>query len=149
MTSKLSSPLALEHLRVLRVVANTDLTTLGTIVQQAGDNANGSLMELRDCGYVSENLGRQSNGMPTMMYSISAKGKDVRNESENENAPRTKSALVLAVASSTQERPVYMGHEMRAFAGRTGAMDAFRYPSRVGGRLYHRDGTVTLVSVAD
>jgi hypothetical protein len=145
MTSNLSAPLAPEHLRVLHFVATTNLTSLGPIVQQAGGNANVSLMTLRDGGYVTEHLGRQRNGAPANMYSISAKGKDALKE----NAPRIEPTSAPETGWSTPDRGVYMGHEIRAFAGRAGAMDAFQYPSRVGARLYHRDGSVTLVSATE
>lgn len=36
----------------------------------------------------------------------------------------------------------YEGVELRPFNGRPGAMDAFAHPSRMGNRLYYRDGHV-------
>lgn len=39
----------------------------------------------------------------------------------------------------------YDGAELRPYNGRPGAMDAFAMPSRMGGRLYYRDGRVEAV----
>jgi len=39
-------------------------------------------------------------------------------------------------------RGQYDGAELKPFAGRPGAMDCFQLPSRMGSRLYFRDGTV-------
>lgn len=39
----------------------------------------------------------------------------------------------------------YTGAELRAFAARPGAMDAFALPSRRGGARYYRDGRVEVV----
>ena len=40
----------------------------------------------------------------------------------------------------------YTGAELRAFAARPGAMDAFALPSRRGGARYYRDGRVEVVA---
>ena len=44
--------------------------------------------------------------------------------------------------STASARGTYSGAEMRPFAGRPGAMDAFALPSRMGQRLHYRDGRV-------
>lgn len=49
------------------------------------------------------------------------------------------------VRNSTQ-RSNYDGAELRPFTGRPGAMDAFEHPSRVGGRVFYRDGRVEVVA---
>ena len=44
--------------------------------------------------------------------------------------------------STASARGTYSGAELRPFAGRPGAMDAFALPSRMGNRLHYRDGRV-------
>lgn len=41
-----------------------------------------------------------------------------------------------------ESRGLYDGAELREYQGRPGAMDCFDLPSRMGDRLFYRDGTV-------
>lgn len=54
-------------------------------------------------------------------------------------SPRT--TVGATVPSGTH----YDGAELRPFAGRAGATDAFDLPSRMGKRLHYRDGRVVQV----
>lgn len=148
MPSKPDKPLAPELLKILRAIAHTDLATLSTIAHHAGSNTHGLLMTLRERGYLSEHVGRQRNGSPTTMYSVSVKGKDALKKSEDESncTPGIEPVPALAAAPIAPSGGVYGGSEMRPYTGRPGAMDAFKFPSRVGDRLHHRDGSVTSVS---
>jgi hypothetical protein len=141
-------PLSAELLKVLRVVADAELATTGTIARHSGGSANGPLMALRERGYVSEQPGRQTNGVPTIMYSLSVKGKSALKESEGLGAPYIEPIPALATSSSSPPTATYDGVEMRPYAGRPGALNAFHYPSRIGDRLYHRDGSVTTISTS-
>lgn len=145
MRSKIYNPLSPELLKMLKIIAHADLAALGTIAQHAGSNTQGLLKTLRKRGYVSEHAGRQSNGGPTTMYSVSVKGKNAIKESEGESARGIEPIPVSVATADTPPREVYRGNEMRPYAGRPGAMDAFRFPSRIGNQLHHRDGSVTSI----
>ena len=41
---------------------------------------------------------------------------------------------------------VYQGLELRDFTGRTGAMDAYYLPSKIGNKLHYRDGRVEVLT---
>ena len=50
-----------------------------------------------------------------------------------------------AKAAAAMTRDTYDGAELRPFAGRPAAMDAFALPSRMFNRLHYRDGRVERV----
>ena len=52
----------------------------------------------------------------------------------------------VAKATSAMARDTYDGAELRPFAGRPGAMDAFARPSRMFNQLHYRDGRVERVT---
>lgn len=143
-------PLTPEQFKVLRAVAHTNLSVASTIAQHTGVSAHDVLLALRESGHVREHVARQRNGSPTTTFSITPKGEDVLRQMESaasaEGAPPTGAMSTVAAPANSPPREVYSGSEMRAYTGRPGSMDAFNYPSRIGDRLHHRDGSVTPLS---
>jgi len=67
---------------------------------------------------------------------------DMRKKERIKKAP--KPAVVNNGTVNHKTNP-YTAPELRPFAGRPGAMDAFALPSRRGGGRYYRDGRVEVV----
>jgi hypothetical protein len=146
MPPKPPKPLSSELLAVLRVIGHADLATIGTIAQHLGSNTQALLTKLSELGHLSQQLGQQRNGTPTTMYSLSDTGKKVLKENETQRTVEPVAVPGPAEPSSEAPREIYGGFEMQPFCGRPGAMDAFKFPSRIGDRLYHPDGSVTSIS---
>ena len=146
-------PLTPEQAKVLRAVAHTNLSVPSTIAQHTGVSAHDVLLALRESGHVREHVARQRNGSPTTTFSITPKGKELLEQMDSaasaedvKGALHTEAMSTVAAPASSPPREVYTGSEMRAYTGRPGSMDAFSYPSRIGDRLHHRDGSVTPLS---
>jgi hypothetical protein len=141
---KALKPLDPELVTVLRAVAHMNLSGISAISQHAGGTVRGALQTLRNRGYIREHTGHQNDGGATRLYSLTAKGEEALIEMGHGEATMPIPARAVP-RSSGPGTAIYDGSEMRPFVGRPGAMDAFRYPSRVGKRLYHPDGSVTPV----
>lgn len=130
-----------ELLAVLRIVSRMDLMAPASISQTLGRTTNGDLMALGNLGYLREHAGRRLDGTADVLYSITDKGRkaldaqDLSQQSAPTHATGPTSPMVGAL---------YEGAELRLSTSRAGAMDALRYPSRVGNRLYYRDGKTEL-----
>ncbi|MEJ8827490.1 hypothetical protein WKW80_36875 [Variovorax humicola] len=126
---------------VLRAVAQTNLSAGPAIAKNAGGATRGALHALRLLEYICEHAGQQRDGAATKLYSLTAKGAAALAATGGEVAEAL--PPVAAPRTSGPSAAIYDGAEMRQYGARPGAMDAFRFPSRMGNRLVHPDGSVS------
>jgi len=120
---------------LLRVISRMDLSLGIAIGQSFGQPVTAELMALHGQGYIREHIGRRHGGTPTQLYTITAKGRGALQEQNKKLGPvptRTTGP------SPPLRRETCSGGAIRPFTGRAGAMDALKYPSRVGNRLHYR-----------
>ncbi|MDQ0086073.1 hypothetical protein J2W35_006454 [Variovorax boronicumulans] len=120
-----------------------NLAKSSIIAQQAGGSIQETMKMLCNLGYVREHTGRQSDGLPAHLYSLTSVGKAALETLDDETAAANLIPGVAAPRVCAPSSALYDGSEMRPYVGRPGALNAFKFPSRVGQRLYHPDGTVT------
>jgi hypothetical protein len=132
-------PLTPDALAVLRVISRMDLSLGIAVGQSFGRTVTAELIALREQGYIREHVGRRHDGTPTQLYTITTKGSEALQEQDQKLEPI---AARATGPSPALRREPYSGGEMRPFTGRAGAMDALKYPSRVGNRLHYRDGGI-------
>ncbi len=124
-----------------------DLTPASAIAQTLGRAVPQDLLTLCQQGHIREHLGRRFDGTAATLYSIAAKGLALLAEMDRTAVPEAGAAL--RGSAQPPNREAYDGSEMHPFDGRRGSLDALRHPSRVGERLYYRDGAVESFRIGD
>ncbi len=140
MNHKATTPVSHELVAVLRAVSRMDFMPAAAIAQTLGRTVPQDLLTLCQPGHICEHLGRRFDGTPATLYTITAKGMALLAEMDDAAASETGVRPGRPVLSPNRE--AYDGSEMRPFSGRQGCLDALRHPSRVGDRLYYRDGAI-------
>lgn len=161
MSAAIRPPTPIGPLRgVLYVVSCNTLSERSTIVKAIGYSVTEELKQLVKLGFVRITKSERRDGTPTTLYTITSLGADALDAGEpvQTSAPvvvqRPKDTpdsppSVAGARASVMDGPNYQGHELRPFAMRGGAMDAFALPSRFGNELRFPDGRVTHVDATN
>ncbi|MCR6478180.1 hypothetical protein NU688_18610 [Variovorax sp. ZS18.2.2] len=147
MNHKATASVSHAHVEVLRAVSRRDFMPASAIAQALGRTVPQDLLTLCQQGHICEHLGRRFDGTPATLYTITVKGAALLADSGHPAPPETGVRPGRPVSSPIRE--AYDGSEMRPFNGRQGCLDALRHPSRVGDRLYYRDGGIRSLNGSD
>lgn len=130
------STLTSEQIVVLQAVSKRDFIQSSTLSKNVGWPVREVLATVCALGYVAEVSSPRRDGTPIQLYAITALG---MMELQKMQAQDVSEPVRTIGPRPPLTRETYNGAELQPFSGRSGSMDALKYPSRVGNNLRHRD----------